>query len=44
MALVGAIRLAKPNSGWARKYSRPKMEEAKRRFPKQAAELDPATS
>ncbi len=37
MAVVGAIRIARPNSMWARKYYGPqKMEIARRRFPKEA--------
>ena len=38
-SLVGAIRLAKPNSRWARKYTRQQMEEAMRRFPKDAQQV-----
>lgn len=33
-ALIGAIRLAKPNSSWARgRYDEAQMAEARRRFP-----------
>jgi hypothetical protein len=41
-SLIGAIRLAKPNSRWAKRYSPEQMEEAKRRFPRQAAKVDPS--
>ena len=34
--IVGAIRLAKPDSNWARRYTAAQMAEAKRRFPKRA--------
>jgi hypothetical protein len=34
--IVGAIRLAKPDSRWARGYTRRKMEAAKARYPKNA--------
>jgi hypothetical protein len=40
--LVGAIRLAKPNSRWARRYGPEKLYESKRRFPKEARKIDPA--
>lgn len=39
--IIGAIRLAKPDSTWARRYTDTKMAEAKKRFPKQAARVDP---
>src|SRR4051812_43793294 len=39
--LVGAIRLAKPNSLWARRYGPKKLYESERRF-KQTRKIDPA--
>ncbi len=39
VSLVGAIRLAKPNSKWARDYNREKMSRAMRRFPKHAKKV-----
>lgn len=41
LGLIGAIRLAKPNSRWARGYDEDKLLEAMNRFPKQAAKVDP---
>jgi hypothetical protein len=32
VAVVGALRLAKPDSRWARRYGRPKLERARARF------------
>lgn len=41
VGLVCAIRIAKPDSRWARGYTSAKMNEAKRRFPKRADRVDP---
>jgi hypothetical protein len=32
VAVIGAIRLAKPGSRWARRYSGPKLERSRARF------------
>jgi hypothetical protein len=37
---VGAVRLAKPNSRWARRYDDDKLAESMRRFPDQARSVD----
>ncbi len=36
LSLIGAVRLAKPDSRWARTYEREKMDRAMRRYPKRA--------
>ncbi|HSI79601.1 MAG TPA: hypothetical protein VK919_03015 [Solirubrobacterales bacterium] len=41
VALVGALRLAKPTSLWARMYGERKLERARRRYPARTGETDP---
>ena len=41
-SIVGAIRLAKPTSSWARRYDDAKLAESIERFPDDARKLDPA--
>jgi len=41
VGVIGAIRLAKPNSRWARRYDPQKLHRSMNRFPDQAAKIDP---